>query len=67
MLSISDSGERHSEENKLSLEKNMKRRYKTPAQVMALERFYNGIVASPCHILSLLHCAMLIQSCFKRK
>ncbi|KAJ4724433.1 Homeobox-DDT domain protein [Melia azedarach] len=38
---MEDSGERHSEENKLSLEKNMKRRYKTPAQVMALERFYN--------------------------
>ncbi|RDX65404.1 Homeobox-DDT domain protein RLT1, partial [Mucuna pruriens] len=30
-----------SEENKLSMEKNKKRRLKTPAQLMALENFYN--------------------------
>lgn len=38
---MEDSNELHSEENKVSLEKNIKRRYKTPAQVMALEKFYN--------------------------
>ncbi|KAH9741674.1 homeobox domain-containing protein [Citrus sinensis] len=38
---MEDSSEMHSEENKVSLEKNIKRRYKTPAQVMALEKFYN--------------------------
>lgn len=31
----------HSEENKVSSEKDKKRRLKTPAQVMALEKFYN--------------------------
>lgn len=54
MLSILDSSEMHSEENKVSLEKNIKRRYKTPAQVMALEKFYNGIVSLLFHILFLM-------------
>ncbi|XP_059430673.1 uncharacterized protein LOC132164228 isoform X2 [Corylus avellana] len=34
-------GGAQSEENKVSLEKDKKRRLKTPAQVMALEKFYN--------------------------
>ncbi|KAJ0021092.1 hypothetical protein Pint_30861 [Pistacia integerrima] len=38
---MEDSSEMHSEENKVSLEKNVKRRFKTRAQVMALENFYN--------------------------
>lgn len=38
---MEESSEVHSEENKVSSEKDKKRRLKTPAQVMALERFYN--------------------------
>ncbi|KDP43274.1 hypothetical protein JCGZ_22826 [Jatropha curcas] len=38
---MEDSGEVHSEENRVSPEKNSKRILKTPAQVMALEKFYN--------------------------
>ncbi|XP_044467639.1 uncharacterized protein LOC123197401 isoform X2 [Mangifera indica] len=38
---MEDSSEIHSEENKVSLEKNVKRQFKTRAQVMALENFYN--------------------------
>ncbi|KAI4305932.1 hypothetical protein L6164_029258 [Bauhinia variegata] len=38
---MEESGELHSEENKVSGEKNKKRRLKTPAQVTALEKFYN--------------------------
>eukprot|EP00257_Ricinus_communis_P027101 XP_025014515.1 homeobox-DDT domain protein RLT1 isoform X1 [Ricinus communis] len=36
-----DSNEMHSEENRVSFEKNTKRILKTPAQIMALEKFYN--------------------------
>ncbi|KAK9939501.1 hypothetical protein M0R45_016196 [Rubus argutus] len=36
-----DSNEMHSEENKASLDNNKKRVLKTPAQLMALEKFYN--------------------------
>ncbi|KAI9114503.1 hypothetical protein K1719_014201 [Acacia pycnantha] len=36
-----ESGELQSEENKVSIEKNKKRRLKTPAQLMALEKFYD--------------------------
>lgn len=50
LLSILDSSEMHSEENKVSLEKNVKRRFKTRAQVVALENFYNGIKV--LHIIS---------------
>ncbi|XP_044478896.1 homeobox-DDT domain protein RLT1-like isoform X3 [Mangifera indica] len=38
---MEDSSEMHFEESKVSLEKNVKRRFKTQAQVMALENFYN--------------------------
>ncbi|KAK0604358.1 hypothetical protein LWI29_014825 [Acer saccharum] len=38
---MEDSNEMRLEENKLLSEKNVKRRFKTPAQVMALENFYN--------------------------
>ncbi|TXG73343.1 hypothetical protein EZV62_001922 [Acer yangbiense] len=38
---MEDSNEMRFEENKLLSEKNVKRRFKTPAQVMALENFYN--------------------------
>lgn len=41
-----ESGGAQSEENKVSLEKDKKRRLKTPAQVMALEKFYNGMITS---------------------
>lgn len=37
-----ESGELQSEENKVSMEKKIKRKLKTPAQVMGLEKFYNG-------------------------
>ena len=40
-----ESSEAHSEENKASQD-NKKRRLKTPSQVMALEKFYNGKNAS---------------------
>jgi hypothetical protein len=43
MLELS---EVHSEENKVSSEKDKKRRLKTPAQVMALEKFYNGMIST---------------------
>ena len=43
-LFLLESSEVHSEENKVSSEKDKKRRLKTPAQVMALERFYNGMI-----------------------
>ncbi|XP_027330731.1 homeobox-DDT domain protein RLT1 isoform X2 [Abrus precatorius] len=38
---MEESSELQSEENKVSMEKNKKRKLKTPAQVMALEKFYN--------------------------
>ncbi|XP_021639066.2 uncharacterized protein LOC110634397 isoform X3 [Hevea brasiliensis] len=38
---MEDSSEVHSEENGVSPEKNTKRILKTPAQIMALEKFYN--------------------------
>ncbi|KAI4308172.1 hypothetical protein L6164_031274 [Bauhinia variegata] len=38
---MEESGELHSEENKVVVEKNKKRRLKTPAQVTGLEKFYN--------------------------
>lgn len=38
---MEDSNEMHSEENKASLDNNKKRVLKTPAQLMALEKFYN--------------------------
>ncbi|XP_061358752.1 homeobox-DDT domain protein RLT1-like [Gastrolobium bilobum] len=38
---MEESNELHSEDNKDSMEKNKKRRLKTPAQVMALEKFYD--------------------------
>lgn len=38
---MEESGGAQSEENKVSLERDKKRRLKTPAQVMALEKFYN--------------------------
>ena len=41
-----ESGGAQSEENKVSLEKDKKRRLKTPAQVIALEKFYNGMITS---------------------
>ncbi|XP_054798308.1 homeobox-DDT domain protein RLT1 isoform X2 [Prosopis cineraria] len=41
MTVMEESGELQSEENKVSMEKNKKRRLKTPAQVMALEKFYD--------------------------
>lgn len=41
-----ESGGAQSEENKVSLERDKKRRLKTPAQVMALEKFYNGMITS---------------------
>ncbi|KAK4278881.1 hypothetical protein QN277_016662 [Acacia crassicarpa] len=41
MTVMEESGELQSEENKVSIEKNKKRRLKTPAQVMALEKFYD--------------------------
>jgi hypothetical protein len=41
-----ESGGAQSEENRVSLEKDKKRRLKTPAQVMALEKFYNGMITS---------------------
>lgn len=43
MLELS---EVHSEENKVASEKDKKRRLKTPAQVMALEKFYNGMIST---------------------
>jgi len=42
----SEATEMQSEENKLSMEKNKKRRLKTPAQLTALEIFYNGRLTS---------------------
>jgi len=38
----SEASEMQSDENKLLMEKNKKRRLKTPAQLTALENFYNG-------------------------
>ncbi|XP_065877978.1 uncharacterized protein [Euphorbia lathyris] len=38
---MEDSSEMHDEENRVSLEKSTKRILKTPAQVMALEKFYS--------------------------
>lgn len=38
---MEESGELQSEENKVSMDKKLKRKLKTPAQVMALEKFYN--------------------------
>ncbi|KAJ7960563.1 Homeobox-DDT domain protein RLT1 [Quillaja saponaria] len=38
---MEETSEMHSEENKVSIEKSKKRRLKTPAQVEALEKFYN--------------------------
>ncbi|XP_061342825.1 homeobox-DDT domain protein RLT1-like isoform X2 [Gastrolobium bilobum] len=38
---MEESSELQSEENKVSMEKNKKRKLKTPAQVTALEKFYN--------------------------
>ncbi|KAG8663127.1 homeobox-DDT domain protein RLT1 isoform X1 [Manihot esculenta] len=38
---MEDSSEVHSEENRVSPEKNTKRILKTPAQIIALEKFYN--------------------------
>ncbi|KAJ7964998.1 Homeobox-DDT domain protein RLT1 [Quillaja saponaria] len=38
---MEETSEMHSEENKVSLEKGKKRRLKTPAQVEALEKFYD--------------------------
>ncbi|KAK7276673.1 hypothetical protein RIF29_17817 [Crotalaria pallida] len=38
---MEESSEMHSEENKVSAEKNKKRKLKTPAQVAGLEKFYN--------------------------
>lgn len=45
MLWNIDASQMHSEENKGSSEKNVKRRFKTPEQVTALENFYNGMMA----------------------
>ena len=42
-FNVSESSEVHSEENKICEEKNKKRRLKTPSQVQALEKFYNGM------------------------
>lgn len=42
-LSITDSDEVHSEDNKVPLDKSKKRTLKTPAQRDALECFYEGI------------------------
>jgi len=46
----SETTEMQSEENKLSMEKNKKRRLKTPAQLTALENFYNGTLIFFCHL-----------------
>lgn len=45
VINISDSSEVHSEDNKALPEKSKKRRFKTPSQVEALEKFYNGMGA----------------------
>jgi len=42
----SESSEVHFGENRVSPEKNLKRTVKTPGQVVALENFYNGTIAS---------------------
>lgn len=54
-----DSSEAHSEENKASQD-NKKRRLKTPSQVMALEKFYNGKSASLLNgiIITLSYCVI---------
>lgn len=60
-----DSNEVHSEENKTSLDNNKKRVLKTPAQLMALEKFYNGENASLfIFLLALLSFILLKEKVF---
>lgn len=54
VINILESSEVHSEDNKALPEKSKKRRFKTPSQVEALEKFYIGM----CALIAISHLAV---------